>query len=150
MDKNLLLQMYVAHLKSKDDFIDRSFALNRFYMAVILILMVSGMFFLKEYDMVVTATISVIGAIFCILWKLNQDSYNTQIKIKYRDILNPLEEELGEFTPLQNEFQAFQQEVNQKGLFIYPRILRFFSVLMLLVFIFMFFYVLVPVALKVV
>ena len=144
MDKHLLMELYKAHLSSKDVFTDRFFALNKFYLCTVIILVTLGMFFLVEEQQLVASSISVVGAAISILWWLNQDAYNIQIKIKYRTILNKLEDELQLVTPLQDEFAAFQNELHKKKMFIFPDTLKFFSISMFFIFLVMFLYSFIP------
>lgn len=144
MDKHLLMELYKAHLLSKDTFTNRFFMLNKFYLSVVIVLVSAGMFFSVEEKQLVVSSIAVIGSAVSILWWLNQDAYNIQIKIKYRNILNKIEDELQLLTPLQDEFAAFQNELHKKKMFIFPDTLKFFSIAMFFVFLMMFLYSFIP------
>ncbi len=148
MDKSLLLEIYKAHLKSKDAFIDRTFTFNRFYMALVLILIVSGTICLIQADALIAAPIAVVGMAISILWWLNQDAYNVQIKVKYVHVLEKLEEELP-FAPLKTEYAQLKEATNLKKSFIFPDTLKFFSIAMFFVFVIMFLNAFIPLLLNV-
>ena len=141
MDTNVILELYKAQLRSKDAFTDRFFVLNRYYLTIVLVLAVLGMYFVVDKNFMVSAIIAVTGCIVSILWWLNQDAYNIQIKVKYVEILEKLEENLP-FKPLKTEYEAIQR--NKQKMFIFPDTLKLFSVLVFFIFLVMFVNAFVP------
>ena len=138
MEKDaILVEMYKAHLQSKDAFTDRMFGLNRYYLVIALILLVCGLFFIMSDGKVIAIPIALVGTIVSLLWWFNQDAYNIQIKVKYADVLEKMEEELP-FKPLQDEFKAMKENTSVKKQFIFPETLKFFSISVFLIFIAMF------------
>ena len=147
MDKEtMLLELYKAHLKSKDAFTDRAFTLNRFYLAIELILIILGVMYLVENNPMLAIPISVVGIVVSLLWWFNQDAYDQQIKIKYSSILEKMEEEFP-FQPLRNEYITIKEQADKKKLFIFPETLKFFSVATFIIFLVMFMDAFIPIIL---
>ena len=94
MEKDaILVEMYKAHLKSKDSFTDRMFCLNRYYLVIVLLLLICGIFFIIDNNAIISLPISLVGTIISLLWWFNQDAYNVQIRVKYGEILEKMENE---------------------------------------------------------
>ncbi len=145
MEKDaILVELYKAHLKSKDAFSDRAFTLNRFYLAIVLVLLVLGVMYLVENNPMLTIPISVVGVVVSLLWMFNQDAYDQQIKVKYSSILEKMEEQFP-FQPLKNEYLAIQEQADKKKLFVFPETLKFFSIATFIIFLVMFFDAFVPI-----
>ena len=86
MDREeLIFQEYRMYTEQKENFIDRNFRTNRFYM-ISFIAIIFAMIFTGNvvFMSVLSATLifSLIGISVCALWWMNVDAYNTLIKIK--------------------------------------------------------------------
>ena len=103
MDRDeLIFQEYKLYAEQKENFIDRNFKTNRFYMisfvAIIIAMILTGnVIFMKSIS--ATLLFSLIGISVCILWWMNVDSYNTLIKVKYANVLEKIEEKLKNILP---------------------------------------------------
>jgi len=121
MDKDVLIREYVAYLESKDRFIDRSFAVNRFYLVLMLVLMIS-MFWLIEQQTdtvsILVVIVSAAGMAISLLWWLNQDSYAYLIKVKLSAVLEKMEEQLPA-QPHKQEYEEIKERTkNKKVMFV--------------------------------
>lgn len=110
-----LIREYVAYLESKDRFVDRSFAVNRFYLVIVLILMVSMFYLIENQTDTVSIVVIIIAAAgmgISMLWWLNQDSYAYLIKVKLSAVLEKFEEQL----PIQSHKLEYEEikEHNKK------------------------------------
>ena len=98
MDRDeLIFREYKMYSEQKENFIDRNFKTNRFYMASILVLIVALIYtgnvvFLTKIS--ATLVFALMGTAVSILWWMNVDSYNTLIKVKYANVLEKIEEKL--------------------------------------------------------
>ena len=96
MDRDeLIFQEYKLYAEQKENFIDRNFNTNRFYMisfvAIIFAMIFTGnVVFMSKIS--ATLIFSLIGISVCSLWWMNVDSYNTLIKIKFANVLETIEE----------------------------------------------------------
>ena len=85
----IILQQYQIYSESKEKFIDRTFRTNKFYMVLVIALLLfafvtRGLSFAR---LTAPTLFSIIGIICCSLWWLNMDAYNCLIKIKFSKVL---------------------------------------------------------------
>ena len=117
MDRDeLIFQEYKLYAEQKENFIDRNFRTNRFYMisfvAIIFAMIFTGnVVFMTKIS--ATLVFSLIGVSVCTLWWMNVDSYNILIKIKYANVLEVLEEKLP-VKPFTDEFKGIEDFRNNK------------------------------------
>ena len=96
MDRDeLIFQEYKMYAEQKENFIDRNFRTNRFYMISFLVVIFAMIFtgnvvFMEKFS--ATLLFSLIGVSVCALWWMNVDAYNTLIKIKFANVIEVLEE----------------------------------------------------------
>ena len=96
MDRDeLIFQEYKLYAEQKENFIDRNFKTNRFYMisfvAIVLAMIFTGnVVFMDKVS--ATLLFAVIGISVCTLWWMNVDSYNTLIKVKFSNVIEAIEE----------------------------------------------------------
>ena len=78
----IMFEQYKLYTEQKEKFVDRSFQANRFYLLLILGLVVV-MFLTKDYSFSYglnsTLIFSAMGVAICSLWYINVDSYNLLI-----------------------------------------------------------------------
>ena len=83
--EEITFQQYKMYTEQKENFIDRSFHSNKFYLATVIILILL-MLFTKglsfAFGITSTLVFSFIGTAICIFWSINVDSYNLLIKVK--------------------------------------------------------------------
>ncbi len=117
MDRDeLIFKEYESYCKQKENFINRNFVTNRFYMAAIVILIfamiyTSNIIFLDK----ITATLvfALLGVSISALWWMNVDSYNTLIKIKYSDVIEKIEEKFP-VKPFTDEYAGIAESRKNK------------------------------------
>lgn len=131
MDRDLLiLEEYKLYAEQKENFIDRNFRTNRFYMisfvAIIFAMIYTGnVVFMDRLS--ATLVFSLIGIAVCALWWMNVDSYNTLIKIKFANVIEAIEEKLP-VKPFTDEFKGIQ-EFRENKVFMFSDIQKFIAVL---------------------
>lgn len=117
MDRDeLIFQEYKLYAEQKENFIDRNFRTNRFYMisfvAIIFAMIYTGnVVFMERIS--ATLLFSLIGISVCVLWWMNVDTYNTLIKIKFANVLEVIEEKLPA-KPFTEEYKGIEEFRNNK------------------------------------
>ena len=117
MDREqLIFEEYKMYAEQKENFIDRNFRTNRFYMisfvAIIFALIyTSNIVFMEK--LTATLLFSLIGISVCALWWMNVDSYNTLIKIKFANVLEEIEKKLP-VKPFTEEYKGIEEFRNKK------------------------------------
>ena len=117
MDRDeLIFREYKMYSEQKENFIDRNFKTNRFYMASILVLIIAliytgNVIFLNKIS--ATLVFSLMGTAVCTLWWMNVDSYNTLIKVKFANVLERIEEKLP-VKPFTDEYKGIEDFRNNK------------------------------------
>ncbi len=117
MDRDeLIFQEYKMYADQKENFIDRNFRTNRFYMisffAVIFAMIFTGNVVFME-KLTATLLFSLIGISVCALWWMNVDAYNILIKIKFANVLEKIEEKLP-VKPFTDEYKGIEEFRNNK------------------------------------
>lgn len=131
MDRDeLIFQEYKMYAEQKENFIERNFRTNRFYMIsfvaiIFAMILTSNVVFMSKFS--ATLLFSFIGVSVCALWWMNVDSYNTLIKIKYANVLEMLEEKLP-VKPFTDEYKGIE-EFKKKNVFMFSDIQKFIAVI---------------------
>lgn len=130
MDRDeLIFREYKLYAEQKENFIDRNFRTNRFYMISFVAIIFSMIFTGNVVFMTrISATLvfSLVGISVCALWWMNVDSYNTLIKIKFANVLERIEEKFP-VKPFTDEFEGIQ-EFRDKKVFMFSDIQKLIAV----------------------
>ena len=130
MDRDeLIFQEYKLYAEQKENFINRNFKTNRFYMvsfvAIIFAMIFTGnVIFMERIS--ATLLFSLIGIAVCALWWMNVDSYNTLIKVKYANVIEKIEEKLP-VKPFSEEYKGIEEFRNKK-IFVFSDIQKIIAV----------------------
>ncbi len=117
MDRDyIVFQEYKMYTEQKENFIDRNFKTNRFYMLAIIglifaLIYTHNILFLNK--LTATLIFAFFGIAVSSLWWMNVDSYNTLIKIKYADVIEKIEEKLP-IHPYTDEYKSIEEFKNRK------------------------------------
>ena len=136
MDRDeLIFNEYKLYAEQKDNFIDRNFCTNKFYMILIVVLIIALIFtgnvvFLNRLS--ATLVFAFLGFAVSSLWWMNVDSYNTLIKIKYSDVIEKIEEKLP-IHPFTDEYKSIEDFKNRK-IFMFSDIQKFIAIVAALFF----------------
>ena len=136
MDRDyIVFQEYKMYTEQKENFIDRNFKTNKFYMIAIVGLIFAMIYthnilFLNK----ITATLvfAFLGVAISSLWWMNVDSYNTLIKVKYADVIEKIEEKLP-VHPFTEEYKGIEDFKNKK-IFMFSDIQKLIAVVTALFF----------------
>ena len=124
-EKHLILEQYRIYNEMKESFINRSFAINRFFMilsAVFLFALIfSKMFMPTEYFLLLGLDIFGI------------DAYSSIIKIKYNSVIEKLEEDLPK-APNREEYKELSDQRSHKRVILVKDIQKWFAILLMFVF----------------
>lgn len=138
----IILEQYKLYTKQKEKFVDRSFWTNKFYLLIILGLILT-MYLTKEYTFIygLTSTLvfSFAGLAVCSLWWINVDSYNFLIKVKLSKVIEELEKKLP-VQPYVQEFEAIKDYRKNKKEFIFADIQKTLALVIFLLFLILFLY----------
>ena len=130
MDRDeLIFEEYKLYAEQKENFTDRNFRTNRFYMisfvAIIFALIFTGnVIFMSCIS--ATLVFSLVGIFVCTLWWMNVDAYNILIKIKYANVLEQIESNFP-VKPFTDEYKGIEEYRNNK-VFMFSDIQKFISV----------------------
>lgn len=132
----ILFQQYKLYTEQKEQFANRSFYTNKFYLALI-ILLILIMFLTKDYSFAYglssTLVFSIAGMALCVLWWINVDSYNFIIKVKLSKVIEEIEKKLP-FQPYTQEFLAIKELRKNKKAFVFADIQKLLATFVLLLF----------------
>ena len=136
MDKDyIVFQEYKMYTEQKENFIDRNFQTNKFYMISVVALIfamiyTNNIMFLNHIS--ATLVFAFFGIAASSLWWMNVDSYNTLIKIKYSDVIEKIEETLP-ISPFTDEYKGIEEFRNNK-IFMFSDIQKLIAVIAALFF----------------
>ena len=136
MDRDyIVFQEYKMYTDQKENFIDRNFRTNKFYMIAVVglifaMIYTSKIMFLNHIS--ATLVFAFLGVAVSSLWWMNVDSYNTLIKVKYADVIEKIEEKLP-VHPFTDEYQGIEEFRNKK-IFMFSDIQKLISVVTALFF----------------
>ena len=151
MDRDeLIFNEYKMYSEQKENFVDRNFRTNRFYMigviALIFAMIYTGnIIFLSKIS--ATLVFAIFGVAASAMWWMNVDSYNTLIKIKYADVIEKIEEKLP-VKPFTDEYKKID-EYKQKKIFLFSDIQKLIAAVAALFFFAVMVSELTPIAVKV-
>ena len=136
MDRDyIVFQEYKMYTEQKENFIDRNFQTNKFYMISIVALIfaliyTNNIMFLNHIS--ATLVFAFLGIAVSTLWWMNVDSYNTLIKVKYADVIEKIEEKLP-VHPFTDEYKGIEEFKNKK-IFMFSDIQKLIAVVTALFF----------------
>lgn len=130
MEENqLILELYRITTEAKENFIERSFKTNKFYLCLAIVLF-TLLFLSNSFTncniQIYNLVISITGLFISILWYLNQDTYGVLIKLKYSKVLEIIENSFPQ-KPNQMEFSALQELKTNKKEFVFSDIQKFLA-----------------------
>lgn len=119
--EEIILEQYKLYSNQKEQFVARNFATNRFYfmafVALILLTVFTGnVIFMKLIP--ATLLLAAVGALVCVLWWMNIDSYNLLIKVKYKNVIEEMEAKLP-IKPYTQEREAIEEYRKNKKAFLF-------------------------------
>jgi hypothetical protein len=96
-ERYIALEQYKIYCEMKENFVNRSFSTNKFYIITIIFLfvityMTRDVYF--EFNISAIVINSLIGMGLSIFWWANVDAYDTIIKIKFKNVIDELEKHL--------------------------------------------------------
>ncbi len=134
--EEFILEQYKLYADQKEKFISRNFSTNRFYLIsfvvlVILTIYAGGIIFVKLIPG--SLLFSAVGALVCVLWWMNIDSYNLLIKIKYQNVLEEMEKAFS-IKPFTIEREALAEYKKNKKAFLFSDMQKTLAILGLIFF----------------
>ncbi|MFA7659398.1 MAG: hypothetical protein WCY19_08185 [Candidatus Gastranaerophilaceae bacterium] len=132
----IIFRQYKVYTEQKEKFVDRSFATNKFYLFLVLGLVLT-MFLTREFSFVFGLSsiliFSTVGIAICVFWWINIDSYNFLIKVKLAKVIEEIEKKLP-VQPYTQEFLAIKDLRKNKREFLFADMQKVLATLALLLF----------------
>lgn len=134
-DDNIKLEQYKAYIQKTDKFTDRSFNTNKYLIVIIIVLFVAICVFSKIVFRFFTASMmfSLLGMGVSFLWWSNVDVYNIFNKIKLKNVIDKMEEELP-FKCHLMEKEAFDKIRDEKKAIVFSDMQKLLAMLAFLMF----------------
>jgi len=133
--EELIFAQYRLFAEQKEQFVERSFRVNKFYLVLNLII-IAAMMLLDKYSILgfqLSVYFAVIGMLTCVLWWMNVDSYTILSKVKYNRVLEKLEKELP-VQPYAEESTGLQELRTNKKMVPFSTVQKFLAIILFLVF----------------
>lgn len=134
--EEIIFQQYKLYSEQKEEFISRSFFTNKFYLILVLVLLLT-MFLTQDKTFIYGITSALVfsgaGIATCVLWWINVDSYNFLIKIKFAKVLEEIEKQLP-VQPYATEFAAIKDYKKNRREFLFADIQKGLAVFAFLMF----------------
>ena len=135
-EKQEIMELYKEFTYTKENFVNRSFGTNKFYIVIIiLLLIVLGVlkeFIVKDGSLTVVA-IGLAGfACSLLLWS-NQDAYAYLLKIKFSAVIDKMEEKFS-FQPCIEELKAIRKNAKDRKTYVFADVQKLFAVVTMMIF----------------
>ncbi|MBQ7450517.1 hypothetical protein IJS77_03795 [bacterium] len=141
-DKQQIIELYKEFMYTKENFVSRSFATNKFYIVAITLCFVI-MAALKEFNVVdgslTVVAIAIAGFAFSLLLWANQDAYSYLLRIKFSSVIDKMEESFS-FQPCIEEKKALIENAKKKKNFVFANIQKTFALVTMAIFLATFVY----------
>ena len=144
-EKQQLMELYKEFIYTKENFVNRSFATNKFYIitiAVCLILAAIAKDNINTFGSLTFIAITLSGFAFSLLLFANQDAYAYLLKVKFSAVIDKIEENFC-FKPCVEEKNAIVEDKKRKRNFIFSNIQKTYALIAMVIFLFAFLYELV-------
>lgn len=151
MDRDeMIFSEYKLYSEQKENFIDRNFKTNRFYMTALFVIIIAMIYtgnILFLHKISATLLFALLGVSVSALWWMNVDSYNTLIKIKYANVLEKIEEKFP-VKPFTDEYKGIDDFRSNK-VFMFSDIQKIIAVISALFFFAVFVNEVTPIAMTI-
>ena len=141
-NKQELLELYKEFIYTKENFVNRSFVTNKFYIIAITLCFVA-LGALKEYfgadGSLTVIAVALAGAAFSLLLWSNQDAYSYLLRIKFSAVIDKMEESFS-FQPCVEEKNAIIEDKKRKRNYVFSNIQKVFALATMTIFAVAFFY----------
>lgn len=145
-EKHQLLELYKEFIYTKENFINRSFATNKFYIVALTLCLFANVA-LMEYanarNSITISAISLAGMFFSLLLWANQDAYAYLIKIKFNNVIDKMEEYFA-FKPCVEEKNAIIEQAKNKKNFLFADVQKTYALIAMALFLATFLWELIP------
>ena len=135
-DKNLLFQQYKLYCEMKENYVNRNFTTNKFYLCLI-VAIYAIMFFTRDisfdYNISANLILGIIGMAVSFFWWSNADSYNIMIKVKLKHVIDEMEKQLPMAVHLM-EMKNYASYKKENKLVIFSDMQKGIAIAMLLIF----------------
>lgn len=144
-EKQQLMDLYKEFMETKENFVNRSFATNKFYIiaiAICLVLAAIAKDNLNIFGPLTFIAITLSGFAFSLLLFANQDAYAYLLKVKFSAVIDKMEESFP-FKPCIEEKNAIIEDKKRKRNFVFSNIQKNYALIAMVIFFFAFLYELI-------
>lgn len=146
-EKQQMMELYKEFMYTKENFVNRSFATNKFYIVAVTVCLLA-IAAIKEYvaptGSVFVVAIALAGFAFSFLLWANQDAYSYLLRIKFGSVIDRMEESFC-FKPCVEEKNALRENASKKKNFVFTDIQKTFALATMAIFTAAFFWDLIPI-----
>ena len=145
--KQEMMELYKEFMYTKENFVDRSFATNKFYMIAITVCLLAFTICRELYHLGGSITVLAIagaGMAFSLLLWANQDAYTYLLRVKFSAVIDKMEEQFC-FKPCVEEKNAIIENAKNRRNYIFTNIQKTFALVALAVFLASFLWDFVPI-----
>ena len=128
-EKQQLMDLYKEFMYTKENFVDRSFATNKFYIVALTICLIAVTVIKEFYEpsgSLVTVATALAGFAFSLLLWANQDAYSYLLRIKFGNVIDKMEEQFC-FQPCIKEKEALVENAKKKRSYVFANIQKHFA-----------------------
>ena len=128
-EKQQLMDLYKEFMYTKENFVDRSFATNKFYIVALTVCLVIVTIIKEFYEpsgSLVNVAVSLIGFAFSLLLWANHDAYSYLLRIKFGSVIDEMEKQFC-FQPCIKEKEALIENAKKKKNYVFSNIQKFFA-----------------------
>lgn len=146
-EKHQMLELYKEFMYTKENFVSRSFATNKFYIIIttLCLLTIAVMKeFLQTNASISVVAVSLAGFAFAFLLWANQDAYSYLLKIKFSKVIDEMEKSFC-FQPCVAEKEALKADAKNRRNFMFTDVQKIFALVAMAIFIASFFWDLIPI-----
>ncbi len=136
-EKQQMMELYKEFMKTKENFVNRSFATNKFYIVMVtlcLLALAAVKQFVMPTGSLFALGLSIAGLAFAILLWANQDAYAYLLKIKFNNVIDKMEESFC-FKPCVEEKNALIENAKSKKNYVFTNFQKSFALITLAIFI---------------
>ena len=149
-DKQQLLELYKEFIYTKENFVSRSFATNKFYiisLTVCLFVIAWMKEFVHPTGSIVVVAVALAGMIFSLLLWANQDAYAYLLKIKFNSVIDKMEENFC-FQPCIEEKKTIIENAKKKRNYVFADVQKTFALTAMAIFLAAFLWDLIPIIIE--
>ena len=130
-EKQQLMELYKEFIYTKENFVSRSFATNKFYIVILTLCLLALVWLVDSTHSsgsVMIIALSLAGMTFALLLWANQDAYAYLLKLKFNAVIDKMEEQFC-FQPCIKEKEAIIDQAKKKRNYVFADVQKTFALI---------------------